>query len=73
MRICCLIFMLLFSAPLHAQSLFEDAVSGDAEKPDSTQKKPYELNGYVRGVFYGGKVPENDEAEMKSGYGEAAI
>ncbi|MCD6335802.1 MAG: hypothetical protein J7M27_10810 [Candidatus Latescibacteria bacterium] len=73
MRTCCFIFVLLFSASLHAQSLFEDAVSGDAEQPDAAQAEPHELNGYVRGVFYGGKVPERDEAEMKSGYGEAAI
>ncbi|MCK5527219.1 MAG: hypothetical protein KAJ05_08725, partial [Candidatus Latescibacteria bacterium] len=73
MRTCCFIFLLLFSASLHAQSLFEDAVSGDAKQPDIAQAETYELNGYIRGVLYSGKVPDKDEGEMKSGYGEAAL
>ena len=73
MRTCCFIFLLLFSASLHAQSLFEDAVSGDAKQPDIAQAETYELNGYIRGVLYSGKVPDKDEGEMKSDYGEAAL
>ena len=33
----------------------------------------FELNGYVRGVTYIGKVPDAEEAEVKSGYGEGAL
>jgi len=51
--------------------LFDDAASGgSAEKPD---KPAYELNGFVRGTYFGGKEPETDYAETKSQYGEAAL
>ena len=73
MRTFCFIFLLLFGSSLHAQSLFEDALSGDAEDTDAAQEKAYEFNGSIRGVFYGGKIPDKDEAEIKSGYGEAAL
>ena len=32
-----------------------------------------ELNGSVRGVLYGGQIPDTRIAEIKSGYGEAAL
>jgi len=73
MRHLCFILILLSSAPLHAQSLFEDAVSGDIEDIGSAQAEPYEFNGSMRGIFCGGKIPDKDEAEIKSGYGEAAL
>lgn len=67
MRYFCFIFIFLFSIPLCAQSLFEDAISG------STKEDTYELNGYLRGVFYGGIIPKKDEAEVKSGYAETSL
>lgn len=58
----------IFVVRLPAQGLFDEAVGGDSKK-----KQPYELNGYIRGVFYEGKVPGKDEVETKSGYAEASI
>ena len=66
------IVIFLLSSQLWAQNLFEDAVSSDSEDTETAQPI-YELNGYMRGVFYGGKVYEKDEAELKSGYGEAVL
>ncbi len=33
----------------------------------------FELNGYVRGDLYVGRIPDTHSAEIKSGYGEAAF
>jgi hypothetical protein len=63
-----MIFMISSTVPSISQGLFEEAT---ADSSDS--KKPYELNGYIRGVLYGGKVVEADDAELKSGYGEASL
>ncbi|MDH4219997.1 MAG: hypothetical protein OEY18_01715 [Candidatus Aminicenantes bacterium] len=57
---------LLLSSSLSAQSLFEKTTG-------SKEEKPYELNGYLRGTFYVGKVPDKNDAEIKSGYGEASM
>ena len=55
-----------FTSLLSSQSLFEQATSKDEEKP-------YELSGYLRGSLFVGKVPDNNETEIKSGYGEASL
>jgi hypothetical protein len=65
--------ILFLTAPLLAQDIFEEAVSGTPQDEIEVREKSYELNGYFRGVFYGGKIPEQDQAELKSGYGEAAL
>jgi hypothetical protein len=65
--------ILFLTAPLLAQDIFEEAVSGTPQDEIEVRDKSYELNGYFRGVFYGGKIPEKDETELKSGYGEAAL
>ncbi len=62
------VLLLLFSSLLHSQSLFEDAEAGQKK-----EEKPYELNGYLRSVLFVGKVPDVNEAELKSGYGEADL
>jgi hypothetical protein len=59
-------FVLVFTSTLPSQSLFEQAASKDEEKP-------CELNGYLRGTLFVGKVPDNNSAEIKSGYGEASL
>jgi hypothetical protein len=62
------VFLLfILSSSLLAQSLFEDATS--TREP----AKPCELNGYLRGTFFLGKVPDMKDAEVKSGYGEASL
>ena len=60
------IFIFMFTSLLSSQSLFEQATGKDEDKP-------YELNGYLRGTLFGGKVPEKNIAEIKSGYGEASL
>lgn len=69
----CFVFLFLFSAQLHAQSLFEEAVSGDPQDADVTQQNTYELSGYLRGLIYGGESPGSDEVETKSSYAEIAL
>ena len=64
------LFLILINLPLSAQSLFENAVKGTAKQSQFMEDKTYELNGFMRGVFFGGKIPETEKAEMKSGYGE---
>ena len=36
-------------------------------------KASFDLNGYLRGVLYLGKVPDEDDGEVKAGYGEMAL
>ena len=59
-------FVFVFTSLLSSQGLFEQATSKDEEKP-------YELNGYLRGTLFVGKVPDNNGTEIKSGYGEASL
>ncbi|MCP4133111.1 MAG: hypothetical protein GY754_19245 [bacterium] len=75
------VFLLCAAMPLpvQGQSLFDDAVSGNdsgtetvAESGDS-KEAGYELGGYIRGVYFGGKEAGANEAETKSGYGEASL
>lgn len=61
----------LFILPAWSQGLFEEAVAGGSET--DADSPTYELNGVVRGVVYGGKVPEEDDGEFKSSYAEVAL
>ncbi|MCK4525824.1 hypothetical protein KAW18_00520 [candidate division WOR-3 bacterium] len=71
MRYFYFICIFLLSSQLCAYSLFEEAVSGYSD--DAGDEQSFKLNGYMRGVFYVGKVPDIEEAETKSGYGGAAL
>ena len=62
------ICLLLFSAMLSAQSVFEKAEEGNKDKDLN-----YELNGYIRSTLFVGKVIDANGAELKSGYGEASF
>jgi len=61
----------LFFLPAWSQGLFEEAVSGGSDL--EAEHAAYELNGSVRGVLYGGKIPKEDNGEIKSSYAEAAL
>lgn len=65
-------FSLLFSSPPHllAQGLFDQAVESTSDSPASLS---FELNGFIRGVLFGGTVPDLNNIEFKSGYGETAL
>jgi hypothetical protein len=52
-----------------AQGVFEDAVGSES----AGEEKNWEIGGSVRGVLYGGRVQDENEAEIKSSYGEAAL
>lgn len=65
------LFVLCIFTALSAQGLFEDAVESESDK--TTQAKLFELNGYIRGVYYGGKIPDEMDVETKSAYGDAAL
>jgi hypothetical protein len=66
------ILMIMFNLQAFGQGLFDEAVGASAE--DETDKKTsYELNGFFRATFYGGKVPGENEAEIKSAYAEAEL
>ena len=67
-RLMCVIGVIMFSTLLSAQSLFEKA-----EEESKDKDLNYELNGYFRSTLFVGKVPDANEAELKSGYGEASL
>ncbi len=73
MRFIFLLLMLMYIMPLHGQSLFDDAVSDSESDQSVANATGYELNGYVRGIFYGGEVPGESQVETKSRYGEASL
>ena len=56
-----LFFLVFLSGTLiFPQGLFEDAISGGNEDGGGGNEVAYELNGYMRGVFYGGKIVDKD-------------
>jgi len=59
--------LLIFIPSLLAQDFFE--ADSESSKPNFS----YELNGFSRGVFFGGKIVDKKEAELKSGYGELGL
>ncbi|MBN2102525.1 hypothetical protein JW835_00625 [bacterium] len=65
----CMLFLLL-SFVINAQGLFDSAVESRA---DSVTASKYELNGFVRGVYFGGFQINNDDYESKAGYGELGL
>lgn len=62
-----ILLVMLPCVSLLAQSLFEQAVD------NQSNTVPYELGGYLRGAFFGGKIPDLNKGEMKSGYAETAL
>lgn len=66
-----LLFLLLFSVPslLSAEDFFDDDKGGAVAKNDAS----FELNGFTRGVFFGGKDLVEDEFGLKAGYGELGL
>ena len=71
MKYCSILLPLLIGPCLFAQDLFETALSG-APSSDA-EERTYELNGYIRGVLYGGRIPETERTEIKSAYGELSL
>ena len=67
-----LILFLIFLGSAYPQDFFsedaETAQSGIAPSDFS-----YELNGFIRGAFFGGKIVDKKDYEMKSGYGELGL
>src|SRR3972149_2892099 len=53
---------------IKSQSLFESATDNNSQE----KKNNYELNGFIRGLYYFGENEEN-RLDTKSGYGEAAL
>ena len=66
-----IVLVSLFILPAWSQGLFEEAVAGGSET--DADHPAYELNGSIRGVVYGGKIPEEDDGEIKSNYAEATL
>ncbi len=66
MRYGVLLVFLFLAAQVYSQDFFESL-----ESPSG--KMPYELNGYMRGAFFGGKDLNGEELAQKSGYGELAL
>jgi hypothetical protein len=70
-RIILMLFLIVFGQA-HSQDFFsEDAETSEPGKAESIPS--YELNGFVRGAFFGGKVVDKEDFEMKSGYGELGL
>ena len=54
----------------------EEASSESTSSPDVSLKLggfAFELNGYLRGVLFMGKIPDEDDGEVKSGYAETSL
>jgi len=67
-----LMLAVLAASPAAAQGLFEEALAA-ADSTGASGGRSYELNGFVRGVFYEGRIPGGTSFETKSSYGEAAL
>lgn len=66
-----IVVLILFSVFMFVPSLFSQSLFAKATGED--EEKPYELNGYLRGALFVGKAPDERNADIKSGYGEAAL
>ena len=70
---------LLVLLPLFVPSLllagdfFDDDAGGTAGATTPGSKLSFELNGFTRGVFFGGNVEDKNEFGLKSGYGELGL
>lgn len=72
---------LAFASECPAQGLFEQALSDDGGDGETGEEGAsggsdgltLEVNGYLRGALFIGKVPEESDGEIKSGYAEAAL
>jgi hypothetical protein len=64
-----MLIVLILIAPLFAQDFFDEKLEQEAEQNNFS----YELNGFMRGAFFGGKTIETNEGELKSGYGELGV
>lgn len=74
MRTLTILLLFLMSWQSYGQSLFEDAVSGEAaDNRESVLQESYELNGCLRGVVYAGHEDGSDQPELKSAYAEAVL
>lgn len=63
---------LIFLGALSAQDI-TDENSIMLGWDQSAENLPYELNGFIRGAFFGGKTVNKVEPELKSGYGELGL
>ncbi len=67
-----LFLSLIFIGLAYSQDFFsEDVETSESEMMPSGLS--YELNGFVRGAFFGGSAVDSKELEMKSGYGELGL
>lgn len=62
----CFLYIILSFTQVCAQSLFEEAIQAG-------KKNSFEINGYVRGTFFGGKVPDTLKPQTKAAFAEAAL
>lgn len=59
---------------LFEQSVAESSSAGNGERTEgAAQTSGFDLNGYVRGDVFVGKVPDTHEGMIKAGYGELAL
>ncbi|MBN1472850.1 MAG: hypothetical protein JW925_13835 [Syntrophaceae bacterium] len=65
------LILLLFFVPslVLAGDFFDDDTGGTTEN----SKLSFELNGFTRGVSFGGKTVDEHEYELKAGYGELGL
>ena len=63
-----LVTLSLLAAPLFSQGLFDSTV--DEEK---SVDSGLEINGFIRGVIFGGLEQDTEDAELKSVYGELGL
>ena len=67
MKMICGLLILLLTIPLAAQDFFSTL------DEQTTDDRPYELNGFIRGAYFAGRGIDEDNIEQKSGYGEMGL
>ena len=70
-----LLILLPFFVPslLLAGDFFDDDAGETAGATTPNSKLSFELNGFTRGVYFGGKTLDEDEFGLKAGYGELGL
>ena len=72
-RILFITFLILGCSESSAEGIFDEAVRGSLSEDTASENTSYDMNGYIRGVLYGGKVPGKQTGESKSVYGETSL
>jgi hypothetical protein len=66
-------FLILLSFFLPSLLVAEDFFDDDKDETTASKKTSFELNGFTRGVFFGGKKVDENKFDLKAGFGELGL